>query len=66
MASLFNLVQQSLDVRVPVAQMSVCTLILLLEGDFPGQPVDLGLDSLVNNHVSDFLFSSIFCNSNES
>jgi hypothetical protein len=63
LASLFDFVKASFDVGVPVSEVSVCALVLLLEGHNPREAVDLGLEALVNDHVTDFLLSSVFWNS---
>lgn len=63
---LLNLVQQSFDIDVPAVQVCVGCLILWLESHFPGKTVDLGGETLVNNHVTDLLLGSILGNSNES
>ena len=65
-ACLFDLVQQSLDIVVPVIKHTLGVLILLFECDLPGESVYLCLDSLVNDHIADFLFSSVFGDSYQS
>ena len=65
MASLFNFIKHCLNVTVPVSKHSFCISIFLFECHFPCHSINLSLDSLVNNHVTDFLFSSVFWNTNK-
>ncbi len=55
-ASLFNFVKHVSDVVVPVIQHIICELVLLEIND-SNHSVDLGLNPLIDDHVSDFLLS---------
>jgi len=65
MASLFNFIKHCLKVAVPVSEHSFCISVFLFECHFPCQSINPSLDSLVNNHVADFRFSSVFWNTNK-
>ena len=66
MTCLLNFIQQGFDIWIPISKFAICSLILLFECYLPGQSVDLGIDALVDNHVSNFGFCAIFRNTNKS
>lgn len=58
MASLLNLVKHVSDIVVPVIE-HVIALLVLQEAHNALQSVDLGCDSFVHDHVSNFLLSQV-------
>ena len=64
MARLLNFIEQSLDVLIPMLKHPLCIFILFLECDLPGKSVDLGLYSIVNNHITYLCFCSVDVHSN--
>jgi len=66
MASLLDLVQDLGDGVVPATEAFVSELLSLGEDHDALQTVNLGLDSLVDNHVSEFGFNSVLRDAQES
>jgi len=65
MASLLDFVQYGLDVVVPGIKCLVSELVALLEDNDTGEAVDFGQNTLVDNHVSNFVLCTLNGNSDE-
>mmetsp|Transcript_14936 Transcript_14936/g.14522 ORF Transcript_14936/g.14522 Transcript_14936/m.14522 type:complete len:227 (-) Transcript_14936:337-1017(-) len=64
MASLLYLVQQSPQVVVPIIQHIICEL-ALLKHHYPLHPIYLGMETIVDHHISNLGLSSVYSHSDQ-
>lgn len=65
LTGLLNFVKKGFDVLIPILKCTFGSFICLVESDLPFQSVDFGFNPLINNHIAEFLFGSIFWDSNQ-